>query len=152
MSLTGKIITEFGIVSPAAKFFHFFAKQIHHLQNITDQVHHGKVHEGDWHTLGSVRDWTYVIDGEVTQAKEKFEVVDEDNKTIVAIVFDGDVGKKYKLLQVTLQLNDDKDNDGAIIKWIIEYEKINKDIAAPYGYLSYFTKVAEDIDAHLLKA
>ncbi|OIV99096.1 hypothetical protein TanjilG_32355 [Lupinus angustifolius] len=154
MSLTGKITTEFGIVSPAEKFFHIIAKQLHHVQNITDQVHHGKVHEGDWHAVGSVREWTYVIDGEVTQAKEKFEVVDEDNNTIIVTLFDGDVGKKYKLLKVTLQLNDNKDNDGAgaVIKWTIDYEKIDKDIAAPYGYLGYLTKVTEDIDAHILKA
>ncbi|CAL0328777.1 unnamed protein product [Lupinus luteus] len=152
MSLTGKITTEFGIVSPAAKFFHFFAKQIHHLQNITDQVHHGKVHEGDWHTIGSVREWTYTIDGKVIQAKEKFEVVDEENKKIVLNVFDGDIGKHYKLFKISLQLNDDKDNGGSVVNWTVDYEKINKDIAPPYGYLSYLTKIAEDTDAHLLKA
>ncbi|OIV99093.1 hypothetical protein TanjilG_32352 [Lupinus angustifolius] len=151
MSLTGKITTEFGILSPATKFFHFFAKQIHDLQNVTDQVHHGKVHEGDWHTVGSVREWSYIIDGKVTKAKENFEVVDEENNKIVINAFDGDIAKEYKLFKATLQLNDDKDNGGAIVKWTVDYEKINRDIAPPYGYLDYFTKVTEDTDAHLLK-
>ncbi|KAE9620878.1 hypothetical protein Lal_00019864 [Lupinus albus] len=153
MSLTGKITREFDIVSNAEKFFHIIAKQLHNVQNITDHVHHGKVHEGDWHTLGSVRHWTYVLDGEVTEAKEKFEEVDEEKKRIVVKIFDGDVGKKYKLLKITLELNDDKNNDGdgAVIKWSVDYEKINKDIAVPYGYLGYLTKITEDIDAHILK-
>ncbi|KAE9620876.1 hypothetical protein Lal_00019776 [Lupinus albus] len=152
MSLTGKITTEFGIVSPAAKFFHIFAKQLHNVQNITDQVHHGKVHEGDWHTAGSVREWTFIIDGKVTKAKENFEVIDEEKKRIVMNAFDGDIGKQYKLFKATLELNDDKENGGAVVKWSVDYEKINKDIAVPYGYLNYFTKVSEDTDAHLLKA
>ncbi|OIV99095.1 hypothetical protein TanjilG_32354 [Lupinus angustifolius] len=152
MSLTGKITTEFGILSPATKFFHIIAKQIHHVQNITDHVHHGKVHEGDWHTVGSVRDWTYLVDGKVTRAKEKFEVIDEEKKTLVMKIFDGDVSNQYKLFKVTLQLNDTKDNDGAIIKWTIDYEKLNREIAPPYGHLRYLYKITEDIDAHLLKA
>ncbi|OIV99094.1 hypothetical protein TanjilG_32353 [Lupinus angustifolius] len=152
MSLTGKITTEFGILSPATKFFHFVAKQLHHVQNVSDKVHHTKVHEGDWHSVGSVRNWTYVVDGEVIQAKENFEVIDEENKTLVMNVFDGHVSEKYKLFKLTLQLNDDKDNDGAIVKWTIDYEKINRDIAAPYGHLGFLNKTTEDIDAHLLKA
>ncbi|XP_019413874.1 PREDICTED: MLP-like protein 43 isoform X3 [Lupinus angustifolius] len=152
MSLTGKITTEFGILSPATKFFHFVAKQLHHVQNVSDKVHHTKVHEGDWHSVGSVRNWTYVVDGKVTRAKEKFEVIDEEKKTLVMKIFDGDVSNQYKLFKVTLQLNDTKDNDGAIIKWTIDYEKLNREIAPPYGHLRYLYKITEDIDAHLLKA
>ncbi len=66
-------------------------------------------------------------------------------------VFDGDVSKQFKLLKVTLQVND-KDNGGAVTKWGVEYEKINKYIAPPYGYLDFFNKLTEDVDAHLLKA
>ncbi|KAK7283952.1 hypothetical protein RIF29_13702 [Crotalaria pallida] len=151
MSLKGKITDEFGVRSPAAKFFHFIAKQLHQVQHITDRVHEGKVHEGDWHGLGSVRDWTYVIDGKVTNAKEKFEVIDEENKTIVLDVFDGDVGQLYKLFKITIEVSEDKDNGGSIVKFTYDYEKINKDIAAPYGYLDFLSKVAADADVHLLQ-
>lgn len=57
MVLKGKMVTELGIRSPAVKFFNVFAKQLHNLQDIVDKVHDGKLHEGDWHDIGSVMSW-----------------------------------------------------------------------------------------------
>lgn len=57
MVLKGKVVSELVIRSPAVKFFSVFAKQLHNLQDIVDKVHDGKLHEGDWHDIGSVMSW-----------------------------------------------------------------------------------------------
>ncbi|KAJ1411573.1 START-like domain superfamily [Sesbania bispinosa] len=151
MALTGKITTEFGIKVPASKSFNFITNQLHHVQNITDAVHHAKVHEGDdWHSTDSVKHWSYTVDGKVTQAKEKIEAIDEHNKSITFILFDGDITQQYKLFNITIQVID-KEDGNAVIKWTVEYEKINEDVAPPYGYLAYLTKLTKDADAHLLQ-
>ena len=47
MALTGKLEVEIEIQSPAIEFFHFFAKNLHNLADVTSTVHEGKLHEGD---------------------------------------------------------------------------------------------------------
>ncbi|TKY68511.1 MLP protein [Spatholobus suberectus] len=150
MALTGIVTTEFGIKVPASKSFNFITNQLHHVQNLTDTVHHTKVHEGDWHSIGSVKHWTYVVDGKVTHAKESIEAVDEQNKSITFNLYDGDVSEQYKFFKIHIQVTD-KDDGNAVIKWTFEYEKINEDIPPPYGYLDYVTKLTKDVDVHLLQ-
>ncbi|KAJ1427924.1 START-like domain superfamily [Sesbania bispinosa] len=148
--LTGKVTTEFGIRSPAHKFFNVFVKQLHDLQNIAERVHEAKVHQGDWHGIGSVKNWTVTVDGKVETCKESIEVIDEQNMSVTYILFDGEIGQNYKIMKWTLQVID-KEHVGGIVKWTFDYEKLNEEIAPPYRYLDYITSLTEDVDAHLLK-
>ncbi|XP_061357320.1 MLP-like protein 43 [Gastrolobium bilobum] len=152
MALTGKITTEFGIKTPASKFFNLFSKQLHHVQNITDRIHGGKIHQGDdWHGPDSVKHWTYTIDGKVVTCKEKIEHLDEENKSMTFNLFEGDIAQQYKIFKLNVQVID-KSGGGSTAKWTIEYEKINENVEPPYGYLDYLTKVTKDSDDHLLGA
>ncbi|KAL4294418.1 hypothetical protein S245_064238 [Arachis hypogaea] len=153
MALSGKLSTEIVIHAPAGKFFNFVTKSTHHIQNICERVHHTKLHQGeDWHRIGdSVKHWTYVIDGKVTTCKETIEFVDEKNKTIKFNLFDGDISKQYKVLKVIAQ-EIDNSNGSVSAKWTLEYEKINYNVEAPYGYLELYDKNTKEMDAHLLKA
>ncbi|QHN97476.1 hypothetical protein HN51_045231 [Arachis hypogaea] len=153
MALSGKLSTEIVIHAPAGKFFNFVTKSTHHIQNICERVHHTKLHQGeDWHRIGdSVKHWTYVIDGKVTTCKETIEFVDEKNKTIKFNLFDGDISKQYKVLKVIAQ-EIDNNNGSVSAKWTLEYEKINDNVEAPYGYLELYDKNTKEMDAHLLKA
>lgn len=74
MVLKGKIVTEHGIRSPAAKFFNGYAKQLHNLPNIIGNLHDGKLHEGDWHDVGAVKIWT------VTTGNYAFPTHESGNK------------------------------------------------------------------------
>ncbi|KAK7304543.1 hypothetical protein VNO77_42424 [Canavalia gladiata] len=151
MVLAGKVSTELGIHTSAAKFFNLFVQQLHHVQNITDRVHETKLHQGDWHGIGSVKSWTYTIDGKVTTCKEKIESINPETKSATFVLFDGDVGKLYKILKAHLEVID-KDDSNAIVKWTYEYEKLNEDVPSPNGYMDFITKLTRDVDAHLLKA
>ncbi|KAL1300529.1 hypothetical protein HN51_045178 [Arachis hypogaea] len=153
MALTGKLSTEIAIHSPSAKFFDFLAKKLHHVQNVCERVHATKLHEGDdWHSVGgSVKHWTYVIDGKVTTCKETIESINEEKKTAVYKLFDEDIDQHYKAFKLVFQVIDNNDG-GTSAKWTIEYEKVNDDVEAPYGYMEYFDKFTKDIDAHVLEA
>ncbi|QHN97388.1 MLP-like protein [Arachis hypogaea] len=104
MALTGKLSSEIGIHAPAAKFFHLMTKQLDHVQNVCERVHETKLHEGDdWHCVGgSVKHWTYVIDGKVTTCKETVESIDEQNLSASYKLFDGDVSQHYKVFYVAI--------------------------------------------------
>ncbi|RDX64233.1 MLP-like protein 31 [Mucuna pruriens] len=152
MALSGKVETEIEIQAPAAKFYNIFRKQLHHIPNIsTERVHGAKVHEGDWENVGSVKHWDFTIEGKKRSAKEKIESIDDDNKSITYSLFDGEISESYKSLRVTLQVID-KEN-GGVVKWTIEYEKLKENIvaASPDSYLDFAAKVTKDIDAHLVK-
>ncbi|KAF7808684.1 MLP-like protein 43 [Senna tora] len=71
MALKGKIGAETEIQSSASKFFNFFVTQLDELQNITDEVHETKLHQGDWHGVGShsVKHWNFSSEATV----QKFE-------------------------------------------------------------------------------
>ncbi|KHN23218.1 hypothetical protein D0Y65_004435 [Glycine soja] len=78
MVLKGKVVSELVIRSPAVKFFSVFAKQLHNLQDIVDKVHDGKLHEGDWHDIGSVMSWGLTTGGAVTIWTIQYKKLNED--------------------------------------------------------------------------
>ncbi|MED6146000.1 hypothetical protein PIB30_030459 [Stylosanthes scabra] len=153
MALTGKLSIEIPIHAPAGKFFHLMGRQLHHVQNVCERVHGAKLHEGDdWHSVGgSVKHWTYVIDGKVVTCKESIDSIDEQNNSVTYNLYDGDISQSYKVFKLSFQVTD-RDNGGANVKWTVEYEKINDDVEAPYGYMEYLDKCTKEMDSHLVKA
>ncbi|XP_014490852.1 MLP-like protein 43 [Vigna radiata var. radiata] len=152
MTLAGKISCEIEVHATAAKWFNLFAKQLHQVQNLTDRVHGTKLQHGeDWHHPDSIKHWTYVLEGKVTTCLERIESVDEANKTITYKLFNGGIDQQFKLFKFIFQAIH-KNSGGAIIKWTIEYERVNEKADPPYGYVEYLHKFTRDIDAHLLKA
>ncbi|WVZ09247.1 hypothetical protein V8G54_013777 [Vigna mungo] len=153
MALSGKVEAEVDIKASADKFFHVFRKQLQHLPNISsERIHSAVLHEGDWENVDAVKHWEFTIEGKKTSAKEKIEVVDDDNKTIRFSIFDGEIGESYKSLKATLETID-KEN-GAIVKWTYEYEKLSENITgpSPQSILDFVVFVTKDIDDHLGKA
>lgn len=63
MALAGKVEGEVEVHAPAAKFFNLFVTELHEFQNICDHVHETKVHQGDWHDVGSdhIKHWTFTL-------------------------------------------------------------------------------------------
>ncbi|MED6161186.1 hypothetical protein PIB30_058320 [Stylosanthes scabra] len=126
MALTGKLSVETPIQTPPAKYFDIFITEFHNFHSICEKVHEAEIHEGDdWHVTDSVKNWTLIVDGKPIKLKEKMEKIVKENKSITYKFFDGD---------------------------IIDYEKINESVEAPYGFMEFFDKSLKDIDSHLLKA
>ncbi|KAF7808700.1 MLP-like protein 43 [Senna tora] len=156
MALKGKIGAEIEIHSPASKFFSVFITQLHEVQNMTDEVHQTKLHQGDWHGVGSnsVKHWTFISGGKIVNCKEHIEEIDHTNKTVIFNLFDGYASERYKMLKVKLKVVEKvvEKSEGALAKWTWKYEKLHEAIPPPQDYIHYITKLTKDVDAHLLKA
>ncbi|XP_028758985.1 MLP-like protein 43 isoform X3 [Neltuma alba] len=152
MALTGNLEFEIEIQSPAIEFFNFFTKQLYNLPNATGSVHLGEIHEGhDWHAIGSVKHWSYTVDGKVVTCKEKFEAIDEENKSMNVDFSGGDIKDQYKSFKFVMKATD-KEGGGAVAKWSFSYEKIHEGIPEPKGYVDFVTIVTKDVDAYLLSS
>ncbi|KAJ9708437.1 hypothetical protein PVL29_000465 [Vitis rotundifolia] len=151
MALTGKLEVDMEINSPADKFYNIFRRQAHHIPNIcSDKVHQIDVHEGDWETPGSVKNWGYTLGGTSMSLKETVESVDDENKLITFKVLDGEIMNHFKSFKSNLQVK--AKDEGSLVKWTLEYEKVNEDVPNPDAYLEFAVNVTKDIESHHLKA
>ncbi|KAF2316692.1 hypothetical protein GH714_042033 [Hevea brasiliensis] len=152
MALKVKLETEVEVKVPADKAFSIFRSQIHQLPNIASHmVHKAEIHEGDWEAVGSIKSWTYTVEGNVLSLKEMVEKIDEENKSITYKVADGDALKLYKSMKVTIQAT--AKNDGnSFLKYIIDYEKVKENAPDPHPYLEFGARVIKQVETHLLKA
>ncbi|KAK7258901.1 hypothetical protein RIF29_24490 [Crotalaria pallida] len=96
-------------------------------------------------------DYMCFPDGKPTTLKERIEAIDESKKTITWSLFDGDLGKQYKVFILTLEVNERDDGSGHV-KWIIEFEVVNENVEPPYSYLDFFNKSSKDINDYLVRA
>ncbi|CAK8561222.1 unnamed protein product [Lathyrus sativus] len=152
MVLAGKLITELGIKTPADKFYKLFASELHEVQNLSERIHEGKLHEGeDWHHSDTVKHWTIVIDGEVHTCNESIEEVDDENKKITFKLFGGDIDN-FTVFKVILEVINKADGTAAAaVRWTVDYVKNNEEVDTPNGWTDYLSKTTRDIDGHLLK-
>ncbi|BAT89683.1 hypothetical protein LR48_Vigan08g058500 [Vigna angularis] len=150
MTLAGKISIEIGVHATAAKWFTLYTRKLYHVQNLTDRIHGVKLHHGhDWHLNESIKQWTYTIEGKVIRCHESVESVDEANKRIIYKLFNGDIDHQFKIFKLIFQAIE---GDGsAVIKWTIEYERVDEEVDPPYGYIECLHKCTRDIDDSLLK-
>ncbi|KAK6931022.1 Bet v I/Major latex protein [Dillenia turbinata] len=152
MSLTGKAELELQIKCSADEFFGVFKSKAHRIPSACSQrVKSIEVHEGDWETEGSVKHWNFVVDGNDETAKEKIQV-DEENKTVIFEIVEGDMLKLYKSYKVYLQIIPSPTGQGGKVKWTAEYEKANEDVPSPNKYLEFGAHLTTNLDAYLLKA
>ncbi|XP_047174526.1 kirola-like [Vigna umbellata] len=150
MTLAGKISIEIGVHATAAKWFTLYTTKLYHVQNLADRIHGVKLHHGhDWHHNESIKQWTYTIEGKVITCHESVESVDEANKRIIYKLFNGDIDHQFKIFKLIFQAIE---GDGsAVIKWTIEYERVDEEVDPPYGYIECLHKCTRDIDDSLLK-
>ncbi|KAJ7954245.1 MLP-like protein [Quillaja saponaria] len=114
-----------------------------------DHLHKVEFHEGDGETSGSVKQATFKVGDTVEILKKKIHF-DDENKIITYVVFEGDVLKHYNSYKVTLQVT----SKGAVglVRWSLEYEKLNDEAPEPTKYLEFLVNVTKKIEAHLIKA
>lgn len=93
-----------------------------------------------------------ILDGNAPLCvKETVEEVDDQNKTIKFNCLEGEVLKEFKSFKAIVQVTP-KAGEGSLVKWTIEFEKVNEDIPSPDAYLELAQKMTKDIDDHLVEA
>ncbi|KAI3853407.1 hypothetical protein MKW92_017414 [Papaver armeniacum] len=82
--------------------------------------------------------------------KEKVTEMDDERRRITHDLFEGEVMNVYKKFAVTLHVKPKKgDIEGNVVKWSVEYEKLNEDSPTPLSYLDVLDKITRDLNAHL---
>ncbi|XP_010913536.1 MLP-like protein 423 [Elaeis guineensis] len=106
--------------------------------------------EGDGKSAGTIRLLKYAEGAPiVTFAKERVEVADDGNKLVSYSVIDGELVSFYKPFKVTLQVV--PKSDGGLVKWWLEYDKVNEEVPQPDFILGTAVKTFKDLDAYLLQ-
>ncbi|XVE52884.1 hypothetical protein DITRI_Ditri02bG0160100 [Diplodiscus trichospermus] len=150
-TLSGKLETEIQIKAAAHHFHDIFCNKTHQISTTSsDKIGHCRLHEGDWGTVGSVVDWSYIQDdGEVTKAKKMVESINWENKSITFKVTEGDILNEYKYFKMTIKATPKSDGEGSVVNWTMEYERMHEGVTHPEALLNLATKVSKDVDAHL---
>ncbi|GAB2226668.1 hypothetical protein Droror1_Dr00022487 [Drosera rotundifolia] len=132
-------------------FHDMFSTKPHHISNVSPQHIQGcDLHEGEFGVPGSVVSWNYVVDGKANVVKEIVEAIDVENKSITFNVIEGDLTKEYKTFKVTIDIVPKGDTD--VVKWTIDYEKLQESVPEPIKILELTINITKDIEAHHLKA
>ncbi|KAK6931021.1 Bet v I/Major latex protein [Dillenia turbinata] len=149
MGLSGVVETQTEIKSDGDLFHEIFGGKLHQMRHAaSEHVQNIELHEGDWGTPGSIILWHYNLGGKYLTAKEVIEFVDEPNKHIGFKVFEGDIMNYYKSFKIDVKVVPQGETN--IIKWKIEYEKLNEDVQDPNHYLDFAIVVTKAIESHHL--
>ncbi|XP_057961266.1 kirola-like [Malania oleifera] len=153
MDLSGKMAIEQRIKSAADKFYEIYRAKPYLIPTMVPaRVQKVELHQGEREKAeaSAVKQWTYVLEGNVVETlKEKTEV-DDEKKMVTFVVLEGDVMKNYKSIKFIVQVLEK--GEGSSVKLGAEFEKLNERVPYPHKYLILAHKVAKEIDAYLLKA
>ncbi|KAK4399739.1 Pathogenesis-related protein 1 [Sesamum angolense] len=117
-----------------------------------------EVLEGDGLSVGSVVLFTKTeTNGNATIMKQRIELVDEANKTLIYNVIGGNIMKYYKSYKSITSVSDkqgdsDGDGDGALVKCRVEFEKaaVEQQVPDPQLLKTFILQLFHQMDAYLL--
>ncbi|KAK9106077.1 hypothetical protein Scep_022921 [Stephania cephalantha] len=113
-----------------------------------------KVLQGDGKSLGSVIQWSYVIDAKSDQyleVKAKLSEVDDEKRSVTFTIIGGDLSKMHKSLASKVCVT--PKSNGSMVKWSIIYEKLIEVDSHPLDpYLEIFAGITSKFYAHFQKA
>ncbi|KAI3994648.1 hypothetical protein MKX01_027538 [Papaver californicum] len=104
--------------------------------------------------LGTGFLWQFVpAGGSALMFKEKITAIDNKNRSITYTVLEGDVMKDFHSFNFNLDVTPKSGStDGTyLVKWSVEYEKANEDVADPVAILKSCELTTTEMNVHLLK-
>ena len=150
MGLKGKLVGEFEVKSSAENFHHQFRHKPHHISSFSEIVQDCELHGGEFGQPGCTICWRYnELDGKSCSAKQVVEF-DEETKTIVFTVIEGDLMADYNNFVITLQ-SVPREGENDLVRWTLEYEKIHEDSPHPVKTLDVLLNVAKHIEIDHVK-
>ncbi|KAK4785933.1 hypothetical protein SAY86_002622 [Trapa natans] len=149
MVLRGKLSAEIEIKSHPENYFKRMKEELHHLPDAVSGIHGVEVHEGDFKTHGSVKSWSYTLDGKKETYKERFEI-DEASWSVTMVAVDGDVLERYKSFRVIYKIVPATIHEPPTVKVTLAYEKYKEADADPHKEMEFMVTMVEEIDKHLL--
>ncbi|KAF8112742.1 hypothetical protein N665_0062s0086 [Sinapis alba] len=137
------------IKSPANKF-HKFVGRLQHVPKATRYVQACDLLEGDWGMVGSIVLWKLLFGGEARVSKDRIETMDFEKKVIQWRVLEGPLKTEYKSLVKTMNVSPNHGGAGSTVKWNVEYERIDENVAHPERLLQFLVEVTKQVDGYLL--
>ncbi|XP_031273356.1 MLP-like protein 28 [Pistacia vera] len=151
MSLCGKMEAEIEMKAPADKVFEFYTCLAYQMSKSSPEMLQSvDLQKGQWGKKGSILCWNYLIDGKVEKIKMITEEIDYRNKSATYKTIEGDLLEFYKSFSFILQVTPRE--EGSLVHWSFEYEKLNANIPNPETTLPAVVHACKDIDAHLTQA
>ncbi|OVA01731.1 Bet v I domain [Macleaya cordata] len=137
---------------PADKFYGMFKQNLTQLTKYFPETYESiQVIEGDGPSVGSVRFWNYELDGQSFTCKDRTMVVDDEKRSMIWSIFEGEVMNLYNTLELKLQVSTSPKGKGSLVKWTVEFEKANEDAPIPTAYINLTERISKGMDLHLLK-
>ncbi|GAV84156.1 Bet_v_1 domain-containing protein [Cephalotus follicularis] len=149
-SLSGKLQGEIETKAPAGKLHDAICKAYLIAKVCPEKIKSVDLQKGHWGTVGSIITWNYLIEGKPEISKTVTEAIDYDNKTLTFKSIEGDILKYYKSFKHNMQAI--PNGEGSLVRWTLEYEKLNDDIPDPNSMLDLVTSSCKDVGAYLTRA
>ncbi|CAA7055764.1 unnamed protein product [Microthlaspi erraticum] len=137
------------IKTPANKF-HMFTGRSQHLSKATRYIQGCDLLEGEWGKVGSILLWNLVFDGEPRVSKDMIEAMDLEKNVIQWRVLEGPLKKDYKSFLKTMKVSPTKEGSGNVVKWNIQYERIDEKVPHPERLLQFLVEMTKEVDLYLL--
>lgn len=148
-----KVECEIEVKSPADKFWQGIKNSaVIYPKLFNRRLKTIEILEGDGINVGSVRLLKYAEGTPlVSFAKEKVELLDDEEKILIYSVIEGELTNLYKTLKIRLQVV--PKDDGSLVKWSMEFEKASEDVPIqPHHIQETAAKAFSGMDAYLLEA
>ncbi|RZC58188.1 hypothetical protein C5167_005495 [Papaver somniferum] len=150
MAQIHKLGFETEIKCSADKYFGLFSYKITQLPKLFPNIYKSiEVIGGDGTSVGSTRLWKFFKDGKEMTVKNRVTSFDKEKRSITVEVFEGEVMKNYKSLSAKLDVVPKKyaAGNGILVKWSLEFEKVNDDIPNPTAYLDALRVTTKEVSS-----
>ncbi|XP_047939490.1 MLP-like protein 165 [Salvia hispanica] len=144
MAQMAKLETKAEITNPPAKVYDFLKYNLNKFVDLFPQVYKSfKLIEGEEGHAGNVKIVEYVI-GKTMTAKVKTEEINDEQRSMIMRVIEGEVLKLYPTLLCKISVSD------GCVNWSIQFEKTNDSTPKPDAYAQVAAHVTKLMDLYLL--
>ncbi|KAK1380587.1 Kirola [Heracleum sosnowskyi] len=147
MGLTGKLLCQTSIKSGDV-FYEIFSTRPHHLHTMTPEIKGCDLHEGEFGKVGSLLIWKYFMDGKELMTKDRVEMIDKEDKSVIFKVLEGDLLDDFKIFVTSIHV-DTKGEDN-LVTWSFDYEKVDESVKDPTEYLDHVLRITKAIETYHL--
>ncbi|RYR65049.1 hypothetical protein Ahy_A03g011045 [Arachis hypogaea] len=147
--VVGKLEAEIEVKSNADKFWNAIRDFATILPKVSPSVYKSiHIIQGDAKVPGSIIKYTLDMGNEVVTVTERIEDVDDAKRTLIYSVIDGDLLKYFKSnYKGYISVTPKGDDNGSIVKWSAEFEKVSQEVPEPIFIKEFATKIVGKLEA-----
>ncbi|XP_026383745.1 major latex protein 146-like [Papaver somniferum] len=148
MAQLHKLGFEAEIKCSADKYFGMFSNNVTQLPKFVPSTFKSvEITEGDGTSIGSTRLWKYAI----VISKDRLTTFNKEKRSLVYEITQGGIMNYYKVFNVKIDVvpKQHATGNGSLVKWSLEFEKVNDDIPDPTAYIDAIQLVTNELSSQL---